>query len=129
MTRQRHGSSAGLPRMQVLWSPRAIERVVEIASFIAQDNQAAAREWVERLFGHVDAQLTAFPLSGKPARDVDTDNARELVFESFRVFYDVGDVVEILTVRRGSEHIDANELRPSSAELLIGGGHGLRYPR
>ncbi|MEL7668524.1 MAG: type II toxin-antitoxin system RelE/ParE family toxin [Actinomycetota bacterium] len=96
--------------MRVVWSPRAIDRVLEIATYIAQDSPAAAREWVERLFGHVDAQLAAFPLSGKTARDVDTDDARELAFESYRVFYDVGDTVEILTVRHGRELIDPDEL-------------------
>lgn len=94
--------------MKVVWSPRAIDRVVEIATYIAQDSPAAARQWVDRLFSHVDSQLSAFPLSGKPARDVDTDDARELVFESYRIFYDVGDAVEILTVRRSSEIIDAD---------------------
>ena len=101
--------------MRVVWSPRAIDRVVEIATFIAQDGPTAAREWVERLFGHVDTQLAAFPLSGKPARDVDADSTRELVFESYRVFYDVGEAVEILTVRRGSELIDAHDLRSGPA--------------
>ncbi len=101
--------------MRVIWSPRAIDRVVEIAGYIAQDSPSEARAWVERLFGHVDQQLSAFPLSGKPARDVDTDDARELVFESYRVFYDVGDAVEILTVRRGSELVDADELRSGPA--------------
>ena len=104
-----------MPKMRVIWSPRAIDRVVEIATYIAQDSPAAAGEWVERLFAHVDAQLAAFPLSGKPARDVDADDARELVFESYRVFYDVGERVEILTVRRGSELIDSDELRSSPA--------------
>lgn len=101
--------------MQVIWSPRATDRVVEIATYIADDSPTAAREWVKRIFDHVDKQLGAFPLSGKPARDVDTDDARELVFESYRVFYDVGDAVEILTVRRGSELIDADELRSGPA--------------
>jgi toxin ParE1/3/4 len=101
--------------MRVVWSPRAIDRVVEIATYIAQDSPTAARDWVERLFEHVDTQLAAFPLSGKPARDVDADDARELVFEAYRVFYDVGDTVEILTVRRGSELIDADELRAGPA--------------
>lgn len=101
--------------MRVVWSPRAIDRVVEIATYIAQDSSAAAREWVERIFGHVNSQLAAFPLSGKPARDVDADDARELIFESYRVFYDVGDTVEILTVRRGSELIDADELHSGPA--------------
>ena len=100
--------------MRVVWSPRAIERAVEIASYIAQDSPAASREWVERLFDHVDTQLAAFPLSGKHARDVDAD-ARELVFESYRIFYDVEDTVEILTVRRESELIDPGELRSGPA--------------
>ena len=101
--------------MRVIWSPRAIDRVVEIATYIAEDSPAAARDWVGRLFDHVDTQLEAFPLSGKPARDVDSDDARELVFESYRVFYDVGDTVGILTVRRESELIDGDELRSGPA--------------
>lgn len=101
--------------MCVIWSLRAIDRVIEIATYIAKDSPAAAREWVMRLFDHVDTQLAAFPLSGKPARDVDTDDARELVFESYRVFYDVGDTVGILTVRRESELIDSDELRSGPA--------------
>jgi hypothetical protein len=70
---------------------------------------------VGRLFDHVEKQLGDFPLSGKPARDVDADDARELVFESHRVFYDVGDIVQILTVRRSSELIDSEELRSGPA--------------
>jgi len=101
--------------MRVVWSPRAIDRVVEIATHMAQDSPTAARAWVERLFDHVDTQLAAFPLSGKPARDVDTDDARELVFESYRVFYEVGDTVDVLTVRRGRELIDADELKSGPA--------------
>lgn len=62
-----------------------------------------------------DSQLSAFPLSGKPARDVDSAGARELVFESYRIFYDVSDRVESLTVWRASEQIDSSgsEPRPS----------------
>lgn len=101
--------------MRVDWSPRALNRVVEIAGYIAHDSPANAEAWVGRLFDHVEEQLSQFPLSGKPARDVDTDDARELVFESYRIFYDVGDIVEILTVRRCSELIDQQELGPSPA--------------
>ena len=115
MARPRRRYSASLHRMRVVWSPRAVDRVVGIATYIAQNSPAAARDWVERLFAHVDTQLAAFPLSGKPARDVDVGDARELIFESSRVFYDVGDSVQILTVRHGSELIDADELRSGPA--------------
>jgi plasmid stabilization system protein ParE len=95
--------------MRVEWSRLATERVDEIADFIATDSPAAALAWVERIYRAV-GQLGEFPLSGKSARDVDAEDARELVFESYRVFYDVGDCVQILTVRRGSELIDESEL-------------------
>jgi toxin ParE1/3/4 len=96
--------------MRVEWSPLALDRVFEIADYIAADSPANSEAWVERIFDHVDTQLSRFPMSGKPARDVDTDEARELVFESYRVFYDVGDCVEILTVRRCSELVDGAEI-------------------
>lgn len=38
--------------------------------------------------------------------------ARELVFESCRIFYDVADEVRILTVRGASESIDGIESAP-----------------
>lgn len=101
--------------MRVGWSQIALGRVVEIATYISQDSHAAAEAWVHRLFDHVETQLGDFPLSGKPAREVDADGARELIFESYRVFYDVGDAVEILTVRRCSEVIDEDELRHRQA--------------
>ena len=96
--------------MSVSWSPHALDRVVEIAAYIAQDSPQAAEAWVDRLFDAVE-QLDPFPLSGKTGRDVEPSDARELIFESYRVFYDVtAGGAEILTVRRCSEQIDPDEL-------------------
>ncbi len=96
--------------MSVRWSPHALDRVVEIATYIAQDSPKAAEAWVDRLFAAVE-QLGPFPLSGKPGRDIEPSDAREFEFESYRVFYDVvHGGAEILTVRRCSEQIDPGEL-------------------
>ena len=96
--------------MSVRWSPHALDRVVEIAGYIAQDSPQAAEDWVDRIFDAVE-QLGAFPRSGKPGRDIEPSDAREFVFESYRVFYDViDDDAEVLTVRRCSEQIDPGEL-------------------
>lgn len=35
--------------MKVRWSKRAVKDLKEIGSYIARDNPAAARRWVERL--------------------------------------------------------------------------------
>jgi len=94
--------------MRVIWSDRALERVQEIASYIEQDSPLAATHWVEDLFAAV-GELASFPEMGKPGRDVATPGIRELVFGDFRVFYEVGDDVEVHSVRRGAQLIDEDQ--------------------
>ena len=36
--------------MKIIWSPLAIDRVSEIAVYIAQENPAAAEKWVDTVF-------------------------------------------------------------------------------
>ncbi len=50
--------------MNLIWSPLAIERVSEIAEYIARDNPPAAQRWVEETFDRV-GQLERFPDSGR----------------------------------------------------------------
>ena len=49
--------------MKLIWSPLAIERVSEIAEYIAQDKPGAAAKWVEKIFNIVE-RLSEFPESG-----------------------------------------------------------------
>jgi toxin ParE1/3/4 len=96
--------------MRVIWSGRALERVEEIALYIARDSVQTAARWTVELFDEVE-RLAAFPKSGKVGRDVETPGIREMVWGAYRVFYEVGADVEILTVRRGSQRLDEDELR------------------
>ena len=95
--------------MRVLWSDRALDRVAEIAQFIAGDSKPAAIDWVETLFAEVE-RLGDFPKLGKSGRDIEVSGIRELVIGDFRVFYEIRTDVEILTVRRSRELIDESEL-------------------
>ena len=95
--------------MRVHWSRRALERVEELALYIAQDSPSAAAAWTHGLFDAVE-RLATYPMLGKPARDVGTRGVRELVYGAYRVFYQVRDDVEVITVRRGSELLDEDEL-------------------
>ena len=94
--------------MRVVWSNRAEERVLEIAAFIAQDRPQAAIRWANSIFDSVEA-LADQPLMGKPGRDIMTPGIRELVVGDYRVFYEVGECVDIHSVRHGSELIDEDE--------------------
>lgn len=50
--------------MKVEWSPLALDRVSEIARYIAKDNPDAAERWVNELFDAVE-RLADFPESGR----------------------------------------------------------------
>ena len=50
--------------MKVEWAPLAIDRVAEIAAYIAEDNPSAAEKWIRNIFVRV-GQLRQFPRSGR----------------------------------------------------------------
>ncbi len=95
--------------MTVVWSKRALERVEEIALYIARDDGRAAIDWTLGLFDAVE-RLAQHPRMGKPARDVET-GIRELTYGAYRVFYQIGEAVEVITVRRGSELLRESDFR------------------
>lgn len=94
--------------MKVEWSTLALDRVSDIARFIARDNPAAAERWINELFDAVE-RLAEFPESGLIVPEVGVQRIRELIFGAYRVIYSVRGKVEILTVRRGSQMLDKRE--------------------
>lgn len=95
--------------MRIEWSPLALERVEDIAQYIAQDDPEAARRWVVELFDIV-GPLADFPESGRVVPEVGVSRIREVIFGAYRVIYSVRDRVEILTVRRGSQLLRPGEI-------------------
>ena len=95
--------------MKVEWSPLALDRVSDIARYIAKDKPDAAERWVNELFDSVE-RLAEFPESGRVVPEVGVPRIRELIFGAYRVIYSVKDKVEILTVRRGSQPLDESEI-------------------
>ncbi|MEL7799222.1 type II toxin-antitoxin system RelE/ParE family toxin [Idiomarina loihiensis] len=86
-----------------------MERVEDIAWYIAEDNPAAAAHWVDDLFATVE-RLADFPKSGRMAPEVGSSRIRELIFGAYRVIYSIKDQVDILTVRRSSQLLRMSEL-------------------
>ncbi len=95
--------------MKVEWSPLALDRVSDIARYIAKDDPGAAERWVNQLFDAVE-RLGDFPESGRIVPEVGVRRIREVIFGAYRVIYSVKDKVEILTVRRGSQLLDVGEI-------------------
>lgn len=95
--------------MQVVWTDPALERVAEVAVYIAQDDPDAADRWTVELFNAV-ARLVDFAESGRMVPELGARDVRELIFGAYRVYYRVGSAVEVLSVRHGSQLIRSDEV-------------------
>lgn len=97
--------------MKIVWSPLAIERAYEAATYIAQDRPDAALSWLDGLFAATD-RLERFPQSGRIVPEIGLSEYREIVYrKAYRVIYRVeGSTVAILTVRNFAEELDPGEV-------------------
>ncbi len=96
--------------MRIVWSPLALERVGDIASYIARDNPGAASGWVEVVFEKVK-RLRRFPQSGRRVPEADRPDVREVFHGSYRVIYRLTPTqVAILTVRHGRQLLPPEDL-------------------
>lgn len=91
----------------VRWSRRATQDLLDIGDFIATDNPAAARRWIERL--RVRAALAAgTPLAGRKVPELDRDDVRETFLRSYRIVYRVlPRAIVIVTVFEGHRRFPA----------------------
>jgi len=96
--------------MRIIWSPLAMERVVEYGEYIAQDNPKAAAEWVEGVIEEVE-RLKDYPEQGRMVPEVKRSDVREIFFKGHRIVYRVESKhIFILTVRHTRRLLDPKEL-------------------
>ncbi len=95
--------------MRIVWSPLALERVEDIARYIAEDKPEVAIKWVEDLFTATE-RLADFPESGRMVPEAGARRIREVVFGAYRVIYSVKEQIDILTVRRSNQLLRLWEL-------------------
>ena len=72
--------------MRVVWSPLAIDRAAEAATYIAKDSPAAARRWIDELFAFT-ATLARLPERGRRVPDLPRPDLRELLLGNYRIVY------------------------------------------
>ena len=97
--------------MRLLWSPLAIDRVTEIAEYIAMDNPGAAEYWVHTVFKKVE-DLKSFPESVRIVPETGNKNIRELIYGNYRIIYRVEEKrLSVLTVRHGKQVLPVDEIK------------------
>lgn len=87
--------------MKILWSPLSLERVVEIAQYIAEDKPGASEKWVDSVFKSVE-RLIKFPESGRVVPEIKRQEIREILNGNYRIIYRIDkEIISVLTVRHG----------------------------
>lgn len=100
--------------MKIVWSPLALERVQEIADYIALDKISAAGNWIDSIFEKV-ALLKTNPKIGRTVPELTKPHLRELIYGNYRIiyFYDSKQIA-ILTVRHFKQILPVDEIIPKS---------------
>lgn len=75
---------------KVIWSDQAITDLREVCSYLARDNQEAALRIGNGILDHVRI-LAQFPFIGPTYPRGASGPLREIVFRSYRIFYDVSE--------------------------------------
>ncbi len=89
---------------KVIWSDTAIADLHDTCSYIARHDPQAAGRLVRGILDHVRI-LSSFPFIGPTYPRGSRGSLREIVFRSYRIFYDVSESprsVEILHVWHGA---------------------------
>lgn len=95
--------------MKLIWSPLSIQRVQEIADYIAADKISAADTWVDSMFNKVE-KLKSEPEIGRSA-------IRELIFGNYRIIYTISkQQILILTVRHFKQILPVDEVASGDNE-------------
>ncbi|VAW82349.1 Death on curing protein, Doc toxin [hydrothermal vent metagenome] len=96
--------------MKIIWSPLAVDRVSEIAEYIALDKPPAAKKWVDAVFNSVK-RLEQLPESERIIPEIQLENFREIIFGNYRIIYRIDkNQVSILTVRNSTQILPIDEI-------------------
>ncbi|ANS87754.1 hypothetical protein VSVS12_04054 [Vibrio scophthalmi] len=95
--------------MKVVWSPLALEKLGDAAEFIALDNPAAAKNWVNEIFDKTDL-LGTMPEMGRMVPEMPHTQYREILFGHYRIIYSLGLEIRILTVRNCRQQLSESDV-------------------
>jgi toxin ParE1/3/4 len=96
--------------MRIIWSPLSVDRLSEIAEYIARDNPRAAERWIDEIFVKVE-QLKSFPDMGRIVPETNHRKIRELIYTHYRIIYRIEEKqISILTVRHGKQILPADDI-------------------
>jgi toxin ParE1/3/4 len=96
--------------MRLIWSKEALNKLVEMEDYIAEDHIENAIRFIDFLISQ-SLLIVDNPKMGRVVPEFSDPNIRELIIKGYRIVYLIKDVrIEILTVFEGHRLIRRNEI-------------------
>ena len=84
--------------MKVHWTNTALEHLLAIYEYIAQDSSVYAQRMVDKLTRRSE-QIATFPLSGRMVPEYEAEDIREIIEKPYRIIYRIkSEQVDVLAV-------------------------------
>ncbi|MCB0407777.1 MAG: type II toxin-antitoxin system RelE/ParE family toxin [Bdellovibrionales bacterium] len=97
--------------LKVLWTENAIQDLLGIKAYIAQDSIDRAEEWVFELYTAGES-LSRLSGRGRIVPEFNQINLRELLIENYRLVYRVKSTsIEIITVFEGHRQLNVKDVK------------------
>jgi len=95
--------------VEVIWSPRSLKDINEIANFIAKDSLQYAQAQVQLFFQKVQT-LEQYPTSGRMVPELQTPSIRQVLCGHYRIIYEIVNPqkIGIITVHHQSRLLKNN---------------------
>jgi plasmid stabilization system protein ParE len=96
--------------MKLIWAPLSLQRIQEIADYIAADNVSAANVWIDSVFQKVDL-LKKNPEIGRIVPELGRPDISELFHGNYRIIYlYTPRKISILTVRHFKQILPTEDI-------------------
>ena len=87
-----------MKKTKLLWTSEALNRLVEIEEYIAQDSETRAQKFTKSIINSTSA-LTQYPQKGRIVPEFNISGIREIIYKNYRIVYRINkDQIQILTV-------------------------------
>jgi toxin ParE1/3/4 len=100
--------------MKLQWSQRALNDVVHLRDYIAQDSPFYARQFTERLINRIE-NLLDFPRMGRLVPEAEKDDIRELIYQGYRIIYHLNESqnrIDLISILHDSRDIGSMAMKP-----------------
>ncbi len=93
----------------IIWTQIALDDIHNIAGFIGKDSEFYARQFVKKLI-NATLKLETYPEIGKPLRELQQSEYREILFKKYRIIYRIqAENIYIISVHHSAKLLENND--------------------